>query len=221
MDLSEAIKSRRSCRAFTSKPVSEGLINEVLQLASRAPSNGNLQPWRLYVVSGEPLERLKKDAVERIDTAGWETPEYLVYPSPLKEPYRRLRFEVGEALYRTIGVEREDKAGRHAQFAKNAQLFGAPLGIFFYIDRSLNEGQWMDLGMFIHALMLLLEERGVATCAQGYWTGLHKTLAKHLSPPDELMLACGMAVGYADLDAPINALSAEREPVENFATFIQ
>ena len=79
----------------------------------------------------------------------------------------------------------------------------------------------MDLGMFIHALMLLLEERGVATCAQGYWTGLHKTLAKHLSPPDELMLACGMAVGYADLDAPINALSAEREPVENFATFIQ
>lgn len=220
MNVSEAVSSRMTCRAFKAQPVLDALVREVLTLASRAPSNGNLQPWRLYVVSGERLEHLKRDALERIVSQGWEEPEYYVYPSPLKEPYRQLRFEVGEALYRTIGVERDDKAGRQAQFAKNAQLFGAPLGLFFYIDRTMSQGQWMDLGMFIQTLMLLFEERGVATCAQGYWTGLHRTLATHLSPPSELMLACGMAVGYADANAPINSLRAERMSVSDFTTFV-
>ncbi len=221
MELTEAIKNRRTCRAFTSEPVSQQLLEEVLELAARAPSNGNLQPWKVYAVIGERLSALKADAVKRIDTQGWETPEYLVYPSPLKEPYRTRRFAVGEALYKTIGVARDDKAGRHAQFAKNAALFGAPLGLFFYIDRSMNQGQWMDLGMFIQTLMLLLEERGVATCAQGYWTGLHLTLAKHIEPPEELMLACGMAVGYADTGSDINSLRSEREVLSEFVTFIE
>ena len=221
MELTEAINSRRTCRAFTSEPVSPSLLREVLELAARAPSNGNLQPWKVYAVTGERLRALKADAVKRIDTQGWETPEYLVYPSPLKEPYRTRRFKVGEALYKTIGVARDDKAGRHAQFAKNAQLFGAPLGLFFYIDRSLNEGQWMDLGMFIQTLMLLFEERGIATCAQGYWTGLHQTLARHLEPPEELMLACGMAVGYADPDAEINNLRSDRQSLEEFVNFFE
>lgn len=220
MDVTQAVNSRVSCRAFRPDGVPEAVLSEVLEAAARAPSNGNLQPWRLFVVAGERLELLTRDAVERIMTAGWEEPEYYVYPSPLKEPYRTLRFEVGEALYKTIGVTRDDKAGRQAQFAKNAELFGAPLGLFFYIDRSMSPGQWMDLGMFIQTLMLLFEERGIATCAQGYWTGLHKTLAKHISPPDELMLACGMAVGYADSTAPINALRSDRMAVDEFTTFV-
>ena len=220
MELTDVIQKRTTCRAFRSQPVSAELVRELLELAARAPSNGNLQPWRVYVVTGDALEALKQDAVERITQHGWEEPEYFVYPSPLKDPYRRLRFEVGEALYNTIGVARDDKAGRLAQFAKNAELFGAPLGIFFYIDRSLSQGQWMDLGMFIQTLMLLFEDRGIATCAQGYWTGLHQTLANHINPPEELMLACGMAVGYADPTAPINGLRSDREPVEAFTTFL-
>lgn len=220
MQVTQAVQSRVTCRAFKPQSVSAELVREVLQLAARAPSNGNLQPWRVFVVSGDKLEGLKRDAVERITSQGWEEPEYFVYPSPLKEPYRTLRFEVGEALYETIGIERSDKAGRLAQFAKNAELFGAPVGLFFYIDRSMSQGQWMDLGMFIQTLMLLFEERGIATCAQGYWTGLHQTLAKHIQPPEELMLACGMAVGYADSTAPINELRSERMDVDEFTTFV-
>jgi len=108
MQVTQAVESRVTCRAFKPQTVPAELVREVLQLAARAPSNGNLQPWRVFVVSGEKLESLKRDAVERITTQGWEEPEYFVYPSPLKEPYRTLRFEVGEALYKTIGVERSD-----------------------------------------------------------------------------------------------------------------
>ena len=221
MQVTQAVQSRVTCRAFKPETVPAELVREVLQLAARAPSNGNLQPWRVFVVSGERLEKLKQDAVERITTQGWEEPEYFVYPSPLKEPYRTLRFEVGEALYKTIGVERSDKAGRLGQFAKNAELFGAPLGLFFYIDRSMSQGQWMDLGLFIQTLMLLFEERGIATCAQGYWTGLHQTLARQIQPPEELMLACGMAVGYADTDAAINSLRSERQSLDEFVFFCE
>lgn len=220
MKVSDAIQGRRTIRAFKGDPVSAELISEVLGIAGRAPSNGNLQPWRVYVVSGGKLAEIKKAVTEKVRNEGFEEPEYAVYPRPLKEPYRRLRFEVGEALYRILGVSREDKVGRHAQFAKNAQLFGAPVGLFFYIDRSLGEGQWMDLGMYIQSVMLLFKERGLDTCAQGYWSFFPRTLAEHLAPSDELMLACGLAVGYADPDALINTLKSEREPLSAFATFI-
>jgi nitroreductase len=216
MSVEKALLNRKTVRAFKPNPVPKALIEELVELANRAPSNGNLQPWRVIALSGESLEVLKTKAVQKLQQDGFEQPEYQVYVSPMPEPYRSYRFAVGEALYKTIGVAREDKAGRQAQFAKNAELFGAPLGLFFYIDRRLGPGQWMDLGMYIQSLMLLLEERGLSSCAQGYWSFLHETVASVTEASAEWMLACGLAVGYKDKEASINSLESSRQPLGDF-----
>ena len=122
------------------------------------------------------------------------TPEYAVYPKPLKTEFDARRFAIGEDIYRVLGITREDKAGRRAQFAKNALMFNAPVGVFAYIDRSLSYGQWMDLGMFLQSLMLLCEDHGLASCAQGYWTFFHDNVRAATGAPDDLMLACGLAL---------------------------
>lgn len=216
MSVENALLKRKSVRAFQSKPVPKTLIEELVALANHAPSNGNLQPWRVIALSGESLVKLKTKALQKLQQDGFEQPEYEVYVSPMPEPYRTHRYAVGEALYKTIGVTREDKAGRQAQFAKNAELFGAPLGLFFYIDRRFGEGQWMDLGMYIQSLMLLLEERGLSSCAQGYWSFLHKTVASVTEANDGWMLACGLAVGYEDESANINCLESSRQHLSEF-----
>lgn len=221
MNVSNAVLTRKTVRSFDSKPVPHDLIEELLSLASHAPSNGNLQPWRVYVVTGDTLDSLKLSAKNRLDKDGFEMPEYEVYPSPLPEPYRTHRFEVGELLYKTIGIDREDKVGRLSQFSKNAELFGAPLGIFFYVDRRLGPGQWLDVGHYLQSLLLLLEERGLGSCVQGYWSFLHQVVADHICPPDELMLICGLAVGYESKDAPINRVKASRQQVNDFVTWIK
>jgi nitroreductase len=145
--------------------------------------------------------------------------EFAVYPSPLPDPWRSRRFASGEALYAAIGIPREQKAARLAQFARNYDFFGAPVGLFFSIDRLFDRPQWAHLGMFMQNLMLLAEERGLATCPQEAWAAVHETVARHLDLPPERILYCGMALGYADEEAPINALRTERAPVGDFATF--
>jgi len=214
VNVSQAVDRRVSIRAFLPDPVPAVVVRAILEQAARAPSGGNLQPWRVYALAGEPLAQLKAKAGAA--PAG-ETPEYNVYPPDLWEPFRTRRFQNGEELYRTIGIPREDRDARLRQFAKNGQLFGAPVGLFFCLDRKLCPPQWADVGMYMQTVMLLAAERGLDTCAQEYWARYPKAVAEALSLPDDHMLFSGMALGYRDPGAPINALRTTRDPFHVWA----
>jgi nitroreductase len=220
MNVSQAVETRISVRAFKSDPVPAGLVREILDKARRSPSGGNLQPWRVYALAGEELARFLALIAERqaANPAG-EPPEYDVYPADLWDPYRTRRFECGEDLYATIAIERENKLGRLMQMAKNYQFFGAPVGLFFCLDRKMGAPQWSDLGMFMQTVMLLATEAGLDTCAQEAWVRWGKTIGEFLNLPPEMMLFSGMALGYRDETAPINVLRTRRDPLDLVAEF--
>ena len=220
MNVSEAIASRRSVRAFLDRPVDPALIRQIVAAAARAPSGGNLQPWHIAVIGGEPLAQLKTLMQRRVlEAPRGERPEYEVYPKDLPSPYRDYRFRVGEALYGELGIPREDKLARLRWFANNFQFFGAPLALFCSVDRAMGPPQWSDLGMYLQTLMLLLREAGLDSCAQECWSLYPATLGEFLELPPQRMLFCGMSIGYADPAAPANRLRAERAPLESFAEF--
>ena len=214
MNVTEAVDRRVSVRAFKPDPVPGALVREILEAAARAPSGGNLQPWRVYALAGEPLEQLK--AKVRANPMG-EPPEYEVYPANLWDPLRTRRFECGEDLYATIGIPREDKGARLRQLAKNGELFGAPVGLFFCLDRKVGPPQWADVGMFMQTVMLLAVERGLDTCAQEYWARYPQTVAAAVNLPEDHMLFSGMALGWRDETAAINTLRTKREPLDAWA----
>ncbi|WP_309091656.1 nitroreductase [Phenylobacterium sp.] len=214
MNVSEAVARRMSVRAFRPDPVPAETVREILQLAAKAPSGGNLQPWRVYALAGAPLEALKAEV--RANPLG-EPPEYDVYPPNLWDPFRTRRFQNGEDLYATISIPREDKPARLRQLAKNGEFFGAPVGLFFCLDRKLGPPQWADVGMYMQTVMLLAVERGLDTCAQEYWARYPQTVAKALELPDDHMLFSGMAMGFRDEAHPINTLKAARDPFDVWA----
>ena len=220
MKVSDALATRITCRSFLTDPVSEETVRSIIDQARRAPSGGNLQPWNLHVLSGEPLAALLGDVHEQMQvTPRGQPPEYAVYPPDLKDPYEARRFKCGEDMYATIGIDRADKAGRIAQFQRNFTFFGAPVGMFVYIDRTMGSPQWADVGMFIQSVMLLAREFGLHCCAQEAWAQWHETVARHVDPPPQWMLFCGIGLGYMDHDAPINTLRTDRAPLDEIATF--
>lgn len=215
MNVTEAVAARVSIRAFRPDPVPGALVREILELAHRAPSGGNLQPWRVHALAGPVLEDFKaRVAASRTG----EEPEYDVYPPDLWDPYRTHRFQGGEDLYATIGIPREDRPARLQQLFKNTQLFGAPVGLFFSIDRRLGKPQWGDVGIYMQTVMLLAVERGLATCAQEFWARYPRTVGEHVGLPEDHMLFSGMALGWADETAPINSLRTRRDPFDVWAT---
>lgn len=214
MNVTEAVATRTSIRAFLPKAPDAVVVRQILQTAARSPSGGNLQPWRVYALTGKPLADLKADVAAN---PFGETPEYDVYPPNLWDPFRTRRFENGEDLYRSIGIPREDKAARLRQLARNGELFGAPVGLFFCLDRKLGPPQWSDLGMYMQTVMLLATERGLDTCAQEYWARYPLTVAKHLGLPADHMLFSGMAMGWRDPEAPINTLRSQRDDFDLWA----
>jgi len=217
ISVSQAVERRISTRAFRPDPVPEAVVRDILERAARAPSGGNLQPWRVWALAGAPLAEFKALAHERLTAGPPEEREYHVYPDDLWEPMRSRRYQAGADLYATIGIPREDKAGRLAQFAKNADFFGAPVGLFFCLDRKVGPPQWSDVGMYMQTVMLLAIEAGLATCAQEYWSLLPQTISAFLGMPDDHMVFSGMALGYPDDTHPINTLRTQREPLEGFA----
>ncbi len=218
MNVTEAIESRTSCRAFLPTPVPGATVRAILETARRAPSGGNLQPWRVYALAGEPLAQLQAAVRGKLFShPRGEGSEYDIYPATLGEPYRSRRYKCGEDMYATIGVTREDKPARLRQFAQNYALFGAPVGLFFFIDRQMGPPQWSDLGMYMQTVMLLAREHGLHTCAQEAWSVWYRTVGECLAAPPELMLFSGMALGYRDESAPINRLRTDRAPLEEIA----
>ena len=217
MNVSEAVDKRISVRAFLDKPVEDALLRQLLEKAARAPSGGNVQPWRVYVLNGDKMAEFKQTVAS---ATGREQPAYAVYPEGLTEPYRSSRFKVGEDMYALLGIPREDKPARLKRLAENFGFFGAPAGLFCYIDKQMGLPQWSDLGMFLQTFMLLATEAGLGTCAQEAWAARPTVVADFLQPPEELRIFCGMAIGYTDESAPVNTLRADREALENFATFV-
>ena len=219
MKVSEALKSRITCRAFLDKPVPEATVRQILEEAKYAPSGGNLQPWHVYVLTGKKLEEFLGIVAEKQkDNPFGEGTEYDIYPKGLTEPYKARRFKCGEDMYASIGVAREDKAGRLQQFARTFRFFDAPVAMFFAIDRQMGLGQWSDLGMFIQSVMLAAREHGLHTAPQEAWAIWYKTVSEFVEMPEELMLFCGLGLGYMDESAPINQLRTDRAPLEEFAT---
>ena len=214
------IRARISTRAFLDTPVGETEIRDLLDTARWAASGGNLQPWKVYVVAGETRQRVIDAVRAKIEANPFEDEnEFGAYPPNLWEPYRSRRFELGEAMYETLGIPREDKAERLGWMLKNFEFFDAPVGLFFTLDERMNANQWAHLGMFMMALMLAAEDKGLATCAQEAWMTRCKTVGETLGIAETERVYCGMALGYADKDAAVNTLRSSRVPVEDFAAF--
>lgn len=211
MDMTQALRKRRSVRAFLPDAPPAELVQTLLQEAAQAASGGNLQPWRVLALTGEPLRQVLA-AVAQAQAHAADGPANQSYPQGLWEPYRTRRFSNGEDLYRAIGIPREDKAARLEQLAKNAEFFGAPVGIFVCVDERMGLPQWADLGIYLQSLMLLAVHHGLATCAQGFWRRYAGTLQHQLALPEPYHVACGVALGYEDEAAPINALRSTRAP---------
>ncbi|MFK0033647.1 nitroreductase [Pseudomonas monteilii] len=218
--VTDAVLHRHSTRAFETRPVKEFLLREIIDIARYSPSSGNLQPWKLLSLSGHALELFKEEVACTLARAPrGEGMGYAIYPDPLKPAYQQRRGQCAEDLYASLGVRREDREGRGKQFARNFRFFDAPVGMILAVDRSMGAGQWADLGMFLQTLMLLAQERGLATCAQACWTLVHQTVERHLELPEELMVFCGIALGYPDTTHPINTLRTERASLDEIAEF--
>lgn len=214
----EALNTRRSVRGFLPDPVPIETLRHILQVSARAPSGTNIQPWFVWAVAGEAKDRLCK-AVIAAREAGEEEHEYAYYPREWPEPYRSRRRKLGWDLYGLVGVEKGDKAGMYRQHTRNFELFDAPVGLFFSMERHLELGSWLDFGMFLQSIMVAARAQGLDTCPQAAWVGYHKPIRKELGIPDNHAFVCGMALGYADNSLPENTLVSEREPVDNFTKF--
>lgn len=217
MQLDDAIRARISVRAYTNQPVSAEIVRDILDVARWAPSGGNVQPWKVIAVAGAEREAVVKLAQQFASPRG-EKNEYPPYPANFWEPYRTRRFGNGEDLYASLNIPRDDKMGRLTQFARNFEFFGAPVGLFFVMDRRMGHTQWSHLGMFMQSAALAAVERGLSSCMQEAWGMVREPLARHFALPAEEMIVAGMALGYADMSAPVNAMRRERAPVDEFAT---
>ena len=221
MNVADALMQRISIRAFEDRPVDEELVRTLLDRARWAPSGGNVQPWKVIVVSGDARAKVSELAGKVLaENPRGEVGDYPIYPAELGEPYRSRRFKVGEDMYAKLGIPREDKAARFARLAENYNFFGAPVGLFFAIDRCMGHGQWAHLGMFMQSLALAAEEEGLGTCMQEAWGMVRESLRTHFGLPESDVVYCGMALGYPDRSQPVNTLRSDRAPVDEFATFL-
>ncbi len=216
----EAITSRRSVRAFLPDSVSRKTIEEILAVSARAPSGTNMQPWKVYVVTGETKKALSDAILDcgiRAEKIEWD--EYKYYPTRFFEPYLTRRRTVGYGLYGKLGIGKREIEKMRAQHDRNFVFFDAPVGMIFTIDRRLEQGSWVDYGMFLENIMIAARARGLHTCPQAAFAPYHRQIRPVLGIPDEEIVICGMALGYEDESAPENELRTDREPLEDWAVF--
>ena len=215
MEVSDAVTSRRSIRAFLDQPVDRAILERVLEKAQRAPSGGNTQPWHGVVLTGEPLARLIARIAEDLPKGrAAHAPEYHVYPPELDGAYETRRRGVGEDMYGALAIPREDKPARLAWFARNFQAFGAPVLMLVHTPRYMGPPQWSDIGMWLQTIMLLLREEGLDSCPQEAWAVYAKQIREVVSIPEDHTFFCGLAIGWGDRDAPVNRFPVARAPLE-------
>jgi nitroreductase len=216
VDVSTAIKDRKSVRAYLDKPVAKETIKAILDTARWAPSGVNTQPWQVEVVSGDSKQRIT-DAILALRAQGMtQTPDYTYYPEQWREPYRSRRKGSGLALYGALGIGREDKDKMVQAQNNNYRFFGAPVGMFFFMDRDMGMGSWIDMGMFVQSVMLAAKAHGLDTCPQASLAEYPDLVREQLEVPADKLLICGLSLGYADPEAAVNQYRTEREPVDVF-----
>ena len=219
----EAITSRHSIRAFLPTRVPRATIESILAVAARAPSGTNTQPWHVTVLTGGALASLSAKLVAAYDDPverARHSEEYAYYPTEWRSPFIDRRRKVGWDLYGLLGIAKTDKERMHAQHRRNYEFFGAPVGFMFTIDRIMRQGSWLDFGMFLQNVMVAARGRGLDTCPQAAFTPFHRLIAAEIAIPEDQQLVCGMSLGFRDPDAIENTLVTEREPVANFARFL-
>jgi len=219
-----AITSRRSIRAFLDRPVAQEDIEKILEVAARAPSGTNTQPWKVYVLTGQARSALS-NAILAVhldpELSRQHIEEYAYYPREWVSPFVDRRRKVGWDLYSLLGLTRDNKAGMAAQHARNFRFFDAPVGLIFTIDRVMEQGSWLDYGMFLQNIMVAARGRGLDTCPQAAFTQYHRIIAEQLRLPANETVVCGMALGWADPEKIENSLVTEREPLASFVHFVK
>ena len=214
MTVTEAIERRRSIRAFTDAPVDRAVLDRVLATAQRSASGGNLQPWQATVVTGAAWDALKADVAAALSLgAEGQSPEYTIYPPNLSDPWNARRRGVGEALYAALDIARDNRIGRAVQMAANFTGFGAPVMLFLHCDRTMGPPQWGDMGIWLQSVMLLLTEAGLDSCPQEAWAMYGAQVRRAIGLGDEQILWTGLAIGHADLTAPVNRWAVPRAPL--------
>jgi len=216
----QAIKSRRSVRAFLPKPIPQSEVATMLEIAARAPSGTNMQPWKVYVTTGQAKHELSEAVLKaHNDQAFRRAQVYDYYPHEFFEPYLSRRRKVGWDLYNLLGIKKGDKEKMHAQHGRNYTFFDAPVGMIFTIDKRLEIGSWLDYGMFLENIMIAARGRGLDTCPQAAFAPFQEVIRPLLDIPETEVVVCGMALGYADGNAIENSLETERAPLTEFVTF--
>jgi nitroreductase len=221
MNVLEAIRGRASTRAYQNKPVSREIIRQILDAARWSPSGVNTQPWKVAVVQDQALKRLSQALLQLQAEGVAPAPDYVYYPGKWVQPYKGRRFQCGMDLYKALGIGREDKEKRLEAALNNYRFFGAPVSLFFFIDRNLGQGSWLDMGMFIQSVMLAAREFGLDSCPQASTADYPDTVREQLGIEDQNLLVCGMAIGYADREHPVNQYRTRREEVDQFSTWHQ
>jgi nitroreductase len=214
----DAVTGRRSVRSFLPTLVSGDLVRAILAGASRAASGTNIQPWLVHVVTGEARERLSQAALAAME-AGEIGVEYAYLPEAMKEPYLSRRRKIGYDLFAKYGIARDDYPGRKAAMLRNYCFFGAPVGLFFTMDRDHALGAWLDCGMFMQNVMVLARAHGLESCPQQAWCDIGAVVHRALNIPEDHLVLSGMALGYEDASAPVNSLVSERASVDEFTTW--
>jgi len=221
MQVSQAVAARRSVRQFLDRPVDPALLRDLAVRAARAATGGNIQPWHIDIVQGDAIARLKAIMAGKIARGETETPGYDIYPREMGDEHRARTFAVGEAMYGHLGIPRDDKPARRAWFARNFAFFDAPAAYFCTVDRRMGPPQWADLGMYLQTLMLLAVEAGLATCPQECWAVYPETVETFLATPAQRMLFCAVAIGYEDIDHPVNRLRTDRAAEGEWLTMVK
>ncbi len=220
MNVSEAVATRRSVRAFTDQPVDQAVLKRVLEKAQRSPSGGNTQPWHAAVLTGEPMQALFRSVADVLSQGrAAYSPEYDIYPKGLDGDYEQRRRGVGEDLYGALEITRENKAGRMMWFANNFRAFGAPVLMLVHTPKYMGPPQWSDIGMWLQTVMLLLREEGLDSCAQEAWAMYSAQVRSAVKIPDDHIFFCGMAIGYRDPEAPVNQFGVARAKLDECVTW--
>jgi len=217
------ICERRSIRAFTAQAVEEQLLRDILQVASRAPSGSNIQPWKVYVLTGPAKDRLSQKIIETVqdpEKNASHQAEYVYYPKKWREPFLSRRRKVGVDLYTLLGIGRGDQDKMQTQHLKNFNFFGAPVGLVLTIDRSMEKGSWLDYGMFVQNILISAQAHGLATCPQAAFIAYHEIFAQEIGFPSDEQLVCCISLGYENLQAVENKLITQREPIDQFVQFL-
>lgn len=221
MNVLKAMEGRISTRAFLDRPVADETVRKILDVARWSPSGVNTQPWKVAVVRGEALARLSEALLARAMEGKEPTPDYVYYPGKWVTPYKERRFQCGMDLYKALGIGRGDKDKRLEASLNNYRFFGAPLSLFFFMDKALGQGSWLDMGMFIQSVMLAAREFGLGSCPQASTADYPDLVRGATGVSDDHLLLCGLALGYPDEDHPVNRYRTRRESVEDFSVWVE